>query len=172
MTRSHCDGFVQHIAPQFDTSSGFVSISTQTGGTHAVSPRRIANGGNPTCLTGHPDLVVDCGGWEVGNQTFHKNGDDIAILAIYGNFCWLKRKVDRICLIRVPHLFYWKTTNAQVGKKSWPGHWNQKGSRSWYRMFGGVVSFGGLLWRFEKMVSSSEALTPKNAKTYSHNCMK
>ena len=36
-------------------------------------------------------------------------------------------------------------------------------------MFGGGVSFVDFLRRFEKMVSSSEAVTPKSAKTYSHN---
>jgi hypothetical protein len=35
-------------------------------------------------------------------------------------------------------------------------------------MFGGGVSFVDFLRRFEKMVSSSEAVTPKSAKTYSH----
>jgi hypothetical protein len=38
-------------------------------------------------------------------------------MMIYGNFYWSKRKVDRICLVRVWHFFHLKATDAQVGKK-------------------------------------------------------
>ena len=63
--------------------------------------------------------------------------------------------------------FFLLKDNARKGrKKTWEGHRNQKGSWSWYRMFGGVVSFVDFLSRFEKMVSSSEELTAKSAKTY------
>ena len=41
--------------------------------------------------------------------------------------------------------------------------------RSEKKLGQGGVSFVDFLRRFEKMISSSEAVTPKSAKTYSHN---